>query len=89
MILLIVKKSLLAIWQTIWQIVRMIFFLNSWGPIITMISVEYRDAVKRLGDQAGDFHEMISRIRYKDRLNLSSLLQEPLRELPMVILVFF
>ena len=48
------------------------------------ISVEYRDAVKRLGDQAGDFHEMVSRTKYKDKLGLSSLLQEPLRELPMV-----
>jgi hypothetical protein len=85
-----VKKLLLVTWLNIWLIVSVSYCLFLPLPpdsfsFFTKTSIEYRDAVKRLGDKAGDFHEIISRIRYKDKLNLSSLLQEPLRELPMVM----
>ncbi|KIM85375.1 hypothetical protein PILCRDRAFT_817381 [Piloderma croceum F 1598] len=55
------------------------------GNMAEYLANQYRDAVRRLGDQAGDFHEIISRIRYKDRLTISALLQEALRELPMIV----
>lgn len=86
MILLIVKKSLRVTWQNIWPIVRAIHFHFVFMNASRCYNfLEYRAAVRRLGDQAGDFHEIVSRIRYKDRISISALLQEALRELPMVI----
>jgi len=44
---------------------------------------EFRDASERVGDDAGDFHELQSRVI--NRLSIASILREPMRELPQVL----
>jgi hypothetical protein len=48
---------------------------------------EFRDASERVGDDAGDFHEL--RSRTINRLSIASILREPMRELPQVLYVWF
>jgi hypothetical protein len=43
---------------------------------------EYNEFVQRLGEKAGGFHDMMREHRLRDRLDFSSLIREPLRELP-------
>lgn len=38
--------------------------------------------MERLGDKAGGFHDLMREFKMRDRLSFSSLLREPLRELP-------
>jgi len=45
---------------------------------------EYREVLKKIPDESGDFYEALGVYRTQDRLSLSSILQEPLRELPQV-----
>jgi hypothetical protein len=42
----------------------------------------YNEFVQRLGEKAGGFHDMMREHRLRDRLDFSSLIREPLRELP-------
>lgn len=49
--------------------------------------LEFRAIVARLGDKAGQFPELMRENQMKDRLSFSSLIREPLRELPQVSLV--
>jgi hypothetical protein len=45
---------------------------------------EYREALGRAGDEAGDFYETMRNYRRQERITILSLLQEPFRELPQV-----
>ncbi|TRM62953.1 P-loop containing nucleoside triphosphate hydrolase protein [Schizophyllum amplum] len=45
----------------------------------------YADGIKRLGPRAGDFFDIQSELRTRDRLTLFSLLAEPLKELPQIV----
>jgi hypothetical protein len=43
---------------------------------------EYNELVQRLGEKAGEFHDLMRDHRLRDKLDFSSLIREPLRELP-------
>ena len=44
----------------------------------------YSEIVTRLGDNAGAFHDLMRESKTRDRLSFSSIMREPLRELPQV-----
>ncbi|KAF9014908.1 P-loop containing nucleoside triphosphate hydrolase protein [Cyathus striatus] len=46
---------------------------------------QYRHGVENIADRAGDFFEAASAHRTKDRLSISSLLQDPFKELPQIV----
>jgi hypothetical protein len=48
------------------------------------IFLEYREVLKHMPDESGDFYEALGVYRKQDRLSFFSMLQEPLRELPQV-----
>lgn len=45
----------------------------------------YSEIVNRLGDKAGDFYDLMRESKTRDRLSFSSIIREPLRELPQVL----
>ncbi|GBE78652.1 hypothetical protein SCP_0115410 [Sparassis crispa] len=46
---------------------------------------EFQAAVARVGDDAGDYWELQRNRRSRDKLTFSSLIQDPLRELPQIV----
>jgi hypothetical protein len=54
------------------------------GHILCRLSKGYQQALERIGDNAGDFWETWRSYQAQDKLTVSSLLREPLRQLPQV-----
>ncbi|KDQ54980.1 hypothetical protein JAAARDRAFT_209162 [Jaapia argillacea MUCL 33604] len=52
------------------------------GNMSEYLTSQYREAVRRVGDKAGDFVELFRIHKTQNRFTLSSLINEPLRELP-------
>ncbi|KZP30394.1 P-loop containing nucleoside triphosphate hydrolase protein [Athelia psychrophila] len=55
------------------------------GNMANYLSEQFRTVVARLGDKAGQFPELMRDNMMKDRLSFSSLIREPLRELPQIV----
>ncbi|KAF7986144.1 hypothetical protein HWV62_38510 [Athelia sp. TMB] len=55
------------------------------GNMYKHLSEQFRKVVTRLGDKAGQFPELMRENQMKDRLSFSSLIREPLRELPQIV----
>ncbi|EGO19480.1 hypothetical protein SERLADRAFT_453452 [Serpula lacrymans var. lacrymans S7.9] len=55
------------------------------GNMSEYMTSQFRDSTSRVGDDAGDFHEMRRLYAVRDRLTFASILKEPLRELPQIV----
>ncbi|KAL1709422.1 P-loop containing nucleoside triphosphate hydrolase protein [Schizophyllum commune] len=55
------------------------------GGLWNYMLTAYAQGIKRLGTRAGDFFDLQSELRTRDRLSLFTLLAEPLKELPQIV----
>jgi hypothetical protein len=62
--------------------------LNSSIAYIYKVRIEYMEAVARVADKAGDFYAALSVHRSRDKMNISSFMQDFFRELPQVRSLF-
>ncbi|OJA13412.1 hypothetical protein AZE42_05944 [Rhizopogon vesiculosus] len=55
------------------------------GNLDEYVTTQFCEASQRVGDDAGDFHELSRAHSIKDSLSIASILREPLRELPQIV----
>ncbi|KAG1777296.1 P-loop containing nucleoside triphosphate hydrolase protein [Suillus placidus] len=55
------------------------------GNLGEYVTAQFRESAKRVGDDAGEFPELRRAHTIKDRLSITSILREPMRELPQIV----
>ncbi|KAH9947363.1 P-loop containing nucleoside triphosphate hydrolase protein [Amylocystis lapponica] len=58
------------------------------GNLAEYATSEFKQAAKRVGEDAGDYWELQRARRTRDTLSFRSILQDPLRELPQIVFTF-
>ncbi|KAI0935711.1 hypothetical protein AcW1_000157 [Taiwanofungus camphoratus] len=55
------------------------------GNLAEYTTTEFKEAVRSVGDDAGDFWDLRRALMFRDKLNFSSFFSEPFREVPQIV----